>query len=66
MRSCQRCLAVGSVFTMSMFDTDMICPSCKTIEIAHPLYPKAREAERVEVQKGNYNFAGIGCPEDLC
>lgn len=50
---------------MSMFNTEMICMSCKDKEKRHPDYPAAQAAEREAVQKGNYNFEGIGKPADL-
>ena len=50
---------------MSFFNTDMICPDCEKKEKAHPDYAKAKEIERQEVLKGNYNYGGIGKPADL-
>ena len=50
---------------MSYFNTQMICETCETKEIAHPKYKEAREAENKAVRYGDYNFAGIGLPADL-
>jgi hypothetical protein len=50
---------------MSRFNTDIICTKCEEKEKAHPRYKEAWEAELREVQAGNYNYPGIGKPEDL-
>lgn len=50
---------------MSIFNTDMCCLECIEIERAHPDFQKARDVELDELLKGNYNFPGIGLPEDL-
>jgi hypothetical protein len=38
---------------------------CKEKEKQHPDYERAVERERQEVLNGNYNFEGIGLPDDL-
>ena len=48
-----------------MFNTEMICPKCKSVESKHPKYEEARDAEVQEIRKGNFNFEGIGLPKDL-
>ena len=58
--SCQRCYAETMVYTMSMFDVSLICPSCAESEKNHPDYDQARLAEEAAVKKGNLNFPGIG------
>ena len=50
---------------MSMFNTEEICMECKEKERKHPMYETAREADRQAVLSGNYNFKGIGKPDDL-
>lgn len=58
---CDRCrgsLTAGR--TMSMFNEDCICMTCKEKERQDPRYKEARDAEVAEVKKGNYNFKGIG------
>jgi uncharacterized Zn finger protein (UPF0148 family) len=50
---------------MSRFNTDIICPTCEDREKRHPKYQEARDAEFKAVQRGNYNFPGIGKPADL-
>ncbi len=58
--TCDRCgesLKGGRI--MSMFNTDCICLKCKEKEQLDPEYSKALQAERKQVQKGNYNYKGI-------
>lgn len=62
---CDRCKKDSNVTTGSYFNEEMICPDCRDKESKHPLYAKAKEEELKEVQKGNYNFKGIGLPDDL-
>lgn len=57
---CSRCggdLSEGR--TMSMFNTDCICMSCKDKERSDSEYRKAQQAELEQVQQGNYNYEGI-------
>jgi hypothetical protein len=44
---------------------DMICFNCSDLERAHPKYREAREAELEALKRGDYNFPGIGKPDDL-
>lgn len=62
---CERCKKRTERFTMSIFNTQMICINCKTKETNHPLYAKAKQKELEETRRKNYNFEGIGLPEDL-
>ena len=62
---CDRCNIPTASYKMSFFNTDMICKECEDKEKKHPDYQKARDAEEVEIKKGNYNFPGIGLPKDL-
>ena len=62
---CQRCYEETRVHTMSMFNVDMICMDCAKKERAHYKYEEARREEAEEVRRGNYNFRGIGKPQDL-
>lgn len=57
---CDRCLEQTNTFTMSMFNTQLICMACKAEEREHPRYKEACDTELEEVKKGNYNFEGIG------
>jgi len=65
MNKCDRCKEEVRTTTMSMFNVDVICMSCKVTERNHPDYKKAVEREREELMKGNWNFEGIGKPKDL-
>lgn len=62
---CDRCNKPVRALRMSIFCTEMCCEACLTKEKKHKDYDKARKAERDEILKGNYNFEGIGRPEDL-
>lgn len=50
---------------MSRFNTDAICLDCNAKEKRHPKYPEAEAAELEAVRSGDYNFPGIGKPDDL-
>lgn len=65
MKKCDRCHGEMSVYTMSRFNTDEICPRCIEAEEAHPKYEEAYEAELAAVRRGDMNFPGIGCPPEL-
>ena len=59
--NCDRCggsLASGR--TMSMFNTQCICNNCKKLEMQHPDYKKAVEAEHEAIKNGDRYFKGIG------
>lgn len=64
---CDRCGADlrTTGHTMSRFNTDTICPDCEDAERRHPEYQRAVQVEQEQIRRGNYNFAGIGLPEDL-
>lgn len=62
---CARCKKEVTSFIMSMFNTDVICLECKDKETKHPRYKEAQEAERKAVLNGNFNFPGIGLPNDF-
>lgn len=57
---CHRCGKESMIYTMSRFDTDLICMECEEAERAHPRYKEAVEAEAAACRRGNYNFPGIG------
>ena len=50
---------------MSIFNTDMCCPECLIKERKHKDYQKAVDVEHNAVKNGDFNFPGIGLPEDL-
>ena len=62
---CDRCHTNARITTMSMFNMDTICMSCKDEETKHPKYKEAQEAERKACLAGNMNYPGIGKPKDL-
>jgi hypothetical protein len=62
---CERCRQGARVFTMSVFNEQMICLGCISIEQAHPSFPEALAAEEDAVRRGDMNFPGVGLPEDL-
>ena len=62
---CPRCQRNVQDSICSFFNTEDICLRCAEKEQSHPKYPEAREAEQRAVLAGNYNFPGIGLPEDL-
>jgi len=64
--NCERCKSdCRDGHTMSMFNTQTICIPCARTEEKHPKYEDARLADLQEIRKGNYNFLGIGKPDDL-
>jgi hypothetical protein len=62
---CDRCLKQTTITQMSIFNTQMCCPTCTENERKHPKFEEARKVELDELSKGNYNFPGIGLPKDL-
>ena len=60
-KTCDRC---GSPLdggrTMSMYNTDCICMKCAKEERERSDYDTARDAERLAVSRGDFNFRGIG------
>ena len=64
MPKCERCNKEVNTFTMSFFNEDILCVECNEIEKKHPNYEKAKKVEHEEVLKGNYNYEGIGLPEN--
>jgi len=62
---CDRCKKETFVTTMSMFNIQNCCPNCTEKERAHPKFKEARDVELEQLQAGNYNYEGIGLPDDL-
>ncbi len=65
-KGCQRCGKNTNTTICSMFNTEMICMECKKKEELHPMYELARRVEHEFIKLGNYNYPGIGLPDDLC
>lgn len=61
---CDRC-GERPILTMSKFNTDMVCRPCEDKEKEHPKYAEAVEAELAAVRREEYNYPGIGKPDDL-
>ncbi len=62
---CERCGTEDVGLIMSRFNTDTICFPCEEKEKAHPKYAEAARAELQACRDKNFNFPGIGKPEDL-
>ena len=62
---CNRCYNETYAHTMSMFNTQEICMDCMDKEMKHSDYKKAQDADHQQIKQGNYNFKGIGKPENL-
>lgn len=62
---CDRCRRPTSVSTGSYFNTEQICLECDEAERAHPSYEEALRVELAAVRSGDFNFPGIGLPDDL-
>ncbi len=62
---CDRCQKPANVIIMSIFNMDMCCTKCIEAERAHPDCQMARDEELKQLQAGNYNYEGIGLPDDL-
>jgi recombinational DNA repair protein (RecF pathway) len=65
MKGCERCKTPTGITTGSWFNQEMICLECNEKERAHPAFETAKQAEREAVLQGNYNFVGIGKPQEL-
>jgi len=65
MQVCERCGQSSPSSRMSFFNTQMICPACQKTEKAHPDYQVAHDTETEAVRQGDYNFPGVGLPDDL-
>lgn len=63
MTNCNRCNQETRVFTMSWFNTEMICKQCDYKESQMKELKHAKEVELEECLKGNFNFKGIGFPK---
>jgi recombinational DNA repair protein (RecF pathway) len=63
--TCARCNQKADITRMSFFNTDIICLPCACKERTHRAFATAVKAELEAVRAGNYNFPGIGKPEDL-
>lgn len=63
---CPRCNKNNKkLLFLSVFNEQQICIFCKEEEEKHPLYTEALNSYITEELKGNFNFQGIGLPDDL-
>lgn len=62
---CDRCHKETNATMMSRFNTDTLCMDCIEKEKQHPVYAEACRVELEHVKAGDYNFDGIGKPDDL-
>lgn len=62
---CYRCGKETEIYSMSFFNTDLCCEECLEKERKHPRFKLAHAAEVAACERGDFNFAGIGKPEDL-
>jgi hypothetical protein len=63
--TCERCGEHTGTTTVSYFNTEEICMPCRETERAHPGFAAARAAEEKAVRLGDWNFEGVGLPEEL-
>ena len=63
--NCDRCNRITDTLKMSLFTNHYICETCMQKERNHPDFEKARDTVLDEMNKGNYDFEGIGLPDDL-
>ena len=56
---CHRCQKKTNVYSMSYFNTQLICTGCQKTEQEDPNFKKAKEHEAKQVQRGNWNFEGL-------
>jgi hypothetical protein len=54
-----------NVSSGSWFTLEIICWSCSQKEQEHPKFAEARAADEAAIARGDYNFPGIGLPDDL-
>lgn len=62
---CDRCKHETPDHLVSMFNADLICSPCQRLEKEHSQFEKATQAVIDSVSKGDYEFEGIGLPENL-
>ena len=59
MNFCVRCEKEVNRTTMSFFNLDIICTRCRDEEMTHPKFHFAKDIERKELKKGNFDFPGV-------
>ena len=56
---CHRCHEKTGSYSMSYFNTQLLCMVCQKAEQEDPNFKKAKEYEAEQVQQGNYNCGGL-------
>lgn len=59
-RRCPRCGGPMSSFSVSFFNIEEVCMDCKADERLAPGFAAAQAAEEAAVQRGDFNFPGVG------
>lgn len=59
---CDRCNQETSLTQGSYFSLEILCMECAIKETYHPDYGYAKRVELEAVQRGDYNFPGVGWP----
>ena len=62
---CDRCEHEAAKTVGSTFNTEQICEVCRYEEERHPLFEEARRREIEALNRGNFDFEGIGLPPEL-
>ena len=62
---CERCGHEAAEIFGSSFNGERICHVCRYEEKSHPLFEEARRREMEELNRGNFDFEGIGLPPEL-
>ena len=65
MNRCDRCRSETLTLMMSVFNTEMCCFDCIDKEKQHPKYDEACRAEIEATMNLDFNYPGIGKPDDL-
>lgn len=61
---CDRCGKKSNMLRMSFFNEEECCENCLLIEQLHDEYKAAKQKEHEECLKGNYNYEGVGLPNN--
>lgn len=61
-KTCDRCDKELKSRIMSMFNVDALCLECHTLETHMEGFEEALLAEHEAMQRGDYNFPGVGLP----
>jgi len=62
---CERCQHPCVKTFGSTFNAEQICEACRYDEERHPLFREARRREVEALNRGYFDFEGIGLPTEL-